>query len=283
MSASQSGPPSRPHCSTANKNPAQIMLASQTKRCTTAEVQADKQKAADTAATKKSLSAAERQAKINSTAEIEDQIRKEDIEEKKNAAHPDQSTGKKGPAGQGLASNAAVLGAPQPEPMTDSHGEAIEELLSLESKHAKKTGPTGGLPHDWRKLIVSQTARFWSSASTPANDKEEVLVTGEFDDDEDVEQLKAVRNSKLSVKVSHPVPVMKSTKDKFTYFNNSCQLKMSIQMRVKIQEVDIGTIKTDSKAVGAAVNYKKMPKACLPFPGGNLSQKALEKWNKVYI
>ncbi|KAG5634218.1 hypothetical protein H0H81_002832 [Sphagnurus paluster] len=135
----------------------------------------------------------------------------------------------------------------------------IELDHDSESKRAKKTGPTGGLPRDWRKLIVSQTACSRSSASTPANDEEEVRVTGEFDDNEDVEQLKAVRNSKLSVK-----------------------LKMSIQMCVKIQEVNIRTIKTDSEAAGAAVKYKKMPKACLPFPGGNLGQKALEKWNKVY-
>ncbi|KAG5634219.1 hypothetical protein H0H81_002833 [Sphagnurus paluster] len=134
MSASQSGPPS------SRQSAVQLLRFK-------------KQKAADTAATKKSLSAAKRQAKINSTAAIEDWIHKEDIEEKKNAVHPNQSTGKKGrpiprtkytkaaeqpqaqsishnvgPAGQGLASNAAVVGAPQPEPMTESHGDAIEEL-----------------------------------------------------------------------------------------------------------------------------------------------------------
>ncbi|KAG5633698.1 hypothetical protein H0H81_005942, partial [Sphagnurus paluster] len=86
----------RPTRKGANKNPAKIVLDQRTRRCTAAEVKADLAKAQEEATTAAAKAKADLQEKIQSTAAIEDHIRKNAVESAKHAVHPDRWSTKKG-------------------------------------------------------------------------------------------------------------------------------------------------------------------------------------------
>ncbi|KAF5382657.1 hypothetical protein D9615_003030 [Tricholomella constricta] len=142
-----------------------------------------------------------------------------------------------------------------------------KSVVNIEAKRAKKSEPTG-LRSDWKKRIaqtagmrtLTQTSKVTdddnikdSKNDDDDSDDDAGRTTGEFDQDEAPEQLSAVKNSKMSVK-----------------------------MRVKVQEVDVSKVTTTIANVATAINFKKKPVACLPFPSSSLNQEYMAKWQKEY-
>ncbi|KAG5640346.1 hypothetical protein DXG03_009140 [Asterophora parasitica] len=84
-------PPTTPHAThpNANTNPAKVVIDSQTKRHTPAQIKADKLKAEQDAAAAATESASAQIEKLHSMAMIKDKICKEDLDNAKSAAHPD--------------------------------------------------------------------------------------------------------------------------------------------------------------------------------------------------
>ncbi|KAG6824617.1 hypothetical protein H0H92_006340 [Tricholoma furcatifolium] len=95
----------RPVRTTANKNSAGIVLASQQTRCSTAEKKADEAKAKEHAAETMATEVAELCQKIKSTAAIEDCILQQDIMAAKNSAHPDRVCATRGQSQKKLVDN----------------------------------------------------------------------------------------------------------------------------------------------------------------------------------
>ncbi|KAF5378308.1 hypothetical protein D9615_008784 [Tricholomella constricta] len=130
-----------------------------------------------------------------------------------------------------------------------------DSSAASETKRAKKANVAAGLRPDWRKHLAAQTISRRSTPATKAADDEEPVVAGEFDEDESPEQLNATQKSKLSVR-----------------------------MKVKIQDVDVGKVKTSNADIATAttVRFKRMPVGCLPFPTGAAGQSCAEKWKKEF-
>ncbi|GLB35103.1 hypothetical protein LshimejAT787_0206680 [Lyophyllum shimeji] len=143
--------------------------------------------------------------------------------------------------------------------------ERISGSAASETKRAKKADVAAGLRPDWRKRLATRTISRRSTPATKAADDEEPVVAGEFDEDESPEQLNATQKSKLSVRVRIG---LKSTKE----------------MKIKIQDVDVGKVKTSNADIATAttVRFKRMPVGCLPFPTGAAGQSCAEKWKKGF-
>ncbi|KAG6839954.1 hypothetical protein C0991_010078 [Blastosporella zonata] len=111
------------------------------------------------------------------------------------------------------------------------------DIFVLDSKHPKKAN-ISGLQKDWRKHI--STSKFLPTVSQP--DEDNMRILGE---EENVEQLQAVKNSKLLVKL-------------------------------KINNIDLKTVVGHS----GGISFRKLPVACLPLPTGIKSQEYWAKWKE---
>ncbi|KAG5633525.1 hypothetical protein H0H81_007101, partial [Sphagnurus paluster] len=138
----------------------------------------------------------------------------------------------------------------------------------------KSSATTDGLPSDWRKCIITQTKL--SRAGKTAPPAEESFEPGEFDKDEDVEQLAAVKQSKRLVKIGlKPTRDMSDSTSSYTFANSYIQMKM-----VKVHERDVKISISDSQTGNTSI--KKLPINCLPLPTGPEGHTYTTQWRKEF-
>ncbi|KAG5649563.1 hypothetical protein H0H81_003081, partial [Sphagnurus paluster] len=138
----------------------------------------------------------------------------------------------------------------------------------------KSSATTDGLPSDWRKCIITQTKL--SRAGKTAPPAEESFEPGEFDKDEDVEQLAAVKQSKRLVKIGlKPTRDMSDSTSSYTFANSYIQMKT-----VKVHERNVKISISDSQTGNTSI--KKLPISCLPLPTGPKGHTYTTQWRKEF-
>ncbi|KAG5633660.1 hypothetical protein H0H81_006195, partial [Sphagnurus paluster] len=160
-------------------------------------------------------------------------------------------------------------------PAIPKHKVDIAPTTGTDVKWAQKSSATtDGLPSDWRKRIITQTKLSCPGKTAPP--AEESFKPGEFDEDKDVEQLAAVKQSKRLVKIGlKPMRDMSNSTSSYTFANSYIQMKT-----VKVHERDVKISISDSQTGNTSI--KKLPISCLPLPTGPKGHTYTTQWRKEF-